>query len=161
MQATRVLRTAARSIAPLVGFCLKIRQRGDCWEWIGTKNVQEYGVCTWGGWVRDKESELAHRHAYEISKGTIPAHLQIDHICGHPWCVRPSHLEAVLPYINVQRGYDRKGRRKVCAHGHVVEGSNQLFRKGQRSKHADCRQCNTDRANAWYRAHRRVKNPRT
>lgn len=45
----------------------------------------------------------AHRFAYELTFGTIPEGLELDHLCRHPRCVNPWHLEAVTPKENMRR----------------------------------------------------------
>jgi len=50
----------------------------------------------------------AHRLAYERAKGSIPAGLQIDHLCRVRECVNPDHLEAVSQRENIRRGKGTK-----------------------------------------------------
>jgi len=47
----------------------------------------QYGVLTFGG-VR----MYAHRAAYEVENGDIPAGMDIDHICHSKLCVNADHL---------------------------------------------------------------------
>jgi hypothetical protein len=54
----------------------------------------------------------------------------VDHICGHRWCVRPSHLEAVSAQENVRRAQRRaspRPRRATCSRGHALEGDNVML----------------------------------
>lgn len=89
-------------------FQYKVYQRGDCWEWRGGHMPSGYGFFT----VRGSRKVMAHRYAYEMTKGKIPSHLEIDHICAHPWCVRPSHLEAVPQRVNARRAWARGNNRR-------------------------------------------------
>lgn len=67
-----------------------------CWFWLGTRAWKDYGKF---------DSTTAHRAAYEIFVGPIPAKLVIDHLCRNPRCVRPDHLEAVTHAENIRRAY--------------------------------------------------------
>ena len=59
----------------------------QCWEWTGAVLHSGHGYC-WNG----KRTLHAHRYAYEISKGAIPAGLLVCHACDNPKCCNPSHL---------------------------------------------------------------------
>ncbi len=58
-----------------------------CWEWTGARDRDGYGQ-TRIGMKRVK----AHRKAWEILHGPIPAGLHVLHRCDNPPCVRPDHL---------------------------------------------------------------------
>lgn len=45
----------------------------------------------------------AHRVAWELDRGPIPAGLQIDHLCRNPACINPDHLEPVTQLENLRR----------------------------------------------------------
>lgn len=135
-----------RDVLPLATrFWLKVYQRGDCWEWRGPISVHGYGV------FNDTSNNLyAHRMAYEMAKGTIPANMEIDHLCRHRWCVRPSHLEAVSHSENLLRGVSPSAHfagRDSCKHGHPFDEMNTyLPTRGGRS----CRACARIRDAARY-----------
>src|SRR2546428_8896476 len=82
-------------------FQYKVWARGDCWEF-------RYGTPVKGDYRRFSgdfgEGCSAHRFAYVMAKGIIPVGYEVDHICKHPWCVKPSHLELVTHRVNMRRG---------------------------------------------------------
>lgn len=63
-------------------------QRGtddECWEWMGSKSGG-YGV------VASNPTTYAHRTAWELTHGDIPAGLVVRHKCRGK-CCNPAHLE--------------------------------------------------------------------
>jgi len=116
-------------------FRVKVWPRGDCWEWRGARDKDGYGL------FKSAEGIMvrAHRAAFEMAKGPIPNGLQLDHLCRHRWCVRPSHLEAVTCAVNIRRGETGRAqsRRTHCPRGHERTPEN-LVRRGR--KHT-CRLC--------------------
>ena len=63
----------------------------DCWLWHGLRgkatNPRKYG-----GFCINKVMYSAHRIAWALNHGPIPAGLQVLHKCDVPSCVNPSHL---------------------------------------------------------------------
>lgn len=120
---------------------LRVWPRGDCWEWRGGTDRNGYGVFDYMAY----HNLYVHRMVYELAKGPIPPGLQIDHICRHPWCVKPSHLEAVPQRLNIIRGIGFAGRnvRKThCPRGHEYTLANTITdRPGSRK----CRSCKNAR----------------
>lgn len=68
-----------------------------CIEWPRSRNVAGYGRVYW-----DKKVRLAHRLAYELTNGPIPAGLCVLHKCDHPPCINPDHLFLGTPFDNMQ-----------------------------------------------------------
>lgn len=110
-----------------------------CWLWTGSKDTGGYGRARW-----PRRAVMAHRIAYELTRGRIPDGLQIDHLCRNRACVNPSHLEPVSARENTLRGLGPaalNARKVVCKRGHSLEGA-RLYR-GSRY----CREC----TKAWAR----------
>jgi hypothetical protein len=70
-------------------FWAKVDVRGadDCWEWQRGRSRFGYGSVLWGG-----RQTNAHRVAYMLSAGPIPAGMCVLHRCDNPPCVNPAHL---------------------------------------------------------------------
>jgi hypothetical protein len=92
-------------------FWAKVEKTEGCWLWRGGNNGR-YGKMARPG--RRTVILLAHRVAYELAVGEIPAGYQIDHLCRTPLCVNPAHLEAVLPRENVGRALAKHPLIKTC-----------------------------------------------
>lgn len=69
-----------------------------CWIWRGTPGANGYGRLSIGN-----RPTYAHRAAYELHVGPIPAGLTIDHLCRVRMCVNPDHLEPVTRAENTRR----------------------------------------------------------
>ena len=80
----------------------------SCWEWQSVRNWHGYGKF----WL-DGRTDLAHRVAYRISNGEIPAGALVRHTCDNKPCVNPAHLLVGTAKDNardaVERGRYRRG----------------------------------------------------
>lgn len=111
--------SAAKALAPLPErFWSKVEKTNTCWLWSAAITSTGYGV------IRiDNRLEKAHRVAYTLHVGPIPAGMQIDHMCHNRACVRPSHLRVVTNQQNqenrsgAQVNNGRSGIRGVYWHG--------------------------------------------
>jgi len=121
-------------------FWSRVDASGDCWEWLGAKDVNGYGDFEVNPRPHRKRTK-AHRFGWELLVGPIPDGLEIDHLCRNHGCVNPDHLEPVTHAENLRRGVSPLGRVKnVCAYGHQMSDSYQRP-DGQR----DCRLCKNRR----------------
>lgn len=62
-------------------------QEGSCWVWMGARFPTGYGHLVFRG-----KDTYAHRVAWELMRGPIPAGLHVLHRCDNPPCVNPDHL---------------------------------------------------------------------
>lgn len=119
-------------------FWARVAYIGDCWVWTGVLDRYGYAAAiTFGG-----RKQRAHRFAYEAFTGSIPAGMQIDHLCRNRSCVNPSHLEAVTGIENTRRGRGVgmvNARKTHCIRGHEFTPENTYI--GKSRKHRRCREC--------------------
>jgi hypothetical protein len=59
-----------------------------CWPWKGTR-CQPFGH---GGFSVNGRTQKAHRVAFTLASGVIPAGLYVLHRCDNPSCCNPLHL---------------------------------------------------------------------
>lgn len=122
-----------------------------CWEWTAGHVPLGYGNFFLK--IDGKKTQFrAHRFAYIVLVGPIDKGLELDHLCGHPYCVNPAHLEPVTHAENLRRGQAPNmvcHRAGTCRKGHPVVGDNALpmTRSGGR-KHMICRICQEARIRA-------------
>ena len=82
----------------------------NCWEWLGSKDKDGYGVFT-----LDQKKTPAHVAAYKLSIGIVPHGYYVLHKCNNSSCVNPLHLYAGTQKENIR---DQKEA------GTFVEGEN-------------------------------------
>lgn len=128
-------------------FWMKVRvaPADACWEWLAGRMSFGYGRFRLGQATRS-----AHRISYLLSRGAVPEGYQLDHLCRHPWCVNPSHLQPVTARENTLRSTSISALNAVkthCKNGHPFTEPNTYRHRGVRY----CRACNraaARRANA-------------
>lgn len=90
----------------------KVRQSGanGCWLWAGATKPNGYGNFALNG-----KTLGAHRAAWLLMRGDIPAGMQVCHCCDVRACVNPEHLFIGTQQDNMD-DMDAKGRRVVADH---------------------------------------------
>lgn len=120
-------------------FWKKVAPTGFCWEWTAARDKHGYGVFNKG-----PKLDRAHRVAYELLVGPIPARSVIDHLCRNTKCCNPDHLEPVAHKENLLRCYSPAIRTHVentCRRGHSMEDAYVRPDTGARM----CRTCARER----------------
>ena len=115
------------------------KEPGDCWLWLGGRHSHGYGS--------HNRHDYAHRTAWELLVGPIPAGLTVDHLCRVRHCVNPAHMELVTNKENILRGESvaaKYARRSCCVRGHEFTNENTLRVKGRSGR--ICRKCSRIRA---------------
>jgi HNH endonuclease len=101
-----------RSMPEDVRFWSRVQKTPDCWLWQGPRNKANcgkeplsYGTIAFRG----NRTCRAHRAAWILTYGEIPAGMYVCHRCDNPQCVRPSHLFLGTPKDNAH-DMKQKGR---------------------------------------------------
>jgi hypothetical protein len=107
-------RRESRRIAAVVRFWARVDRSGPipeynpglgpCWLWTGKARPYRGLYGRTGSRQIDR---WAHRAAYILSVGPIPAGLELDHLCRVSLCCNPAHLEAVSHRENILRKLPR------------------------------------------------------
>lgn len=93
-----------------------------CIIWTATKSHNGYGSFHLHG-----QKRRAHRVAYEMAVGPIPAGAVLDHLCRTRDCVNFRHLEAVSDKENILRGEGlaaKNAAKTHCPAGHEYSPEN-------------------------------------
>jgi hypothetical protein len=88
----------------LARFWAKVDKGDGCWLWTAS-TIVGYGQF----WPKSRTFVYAHRFAYELAYGPIPAGLQICHTCDNRRCVNPAHMFLGTHKDNAE-DRERKGR---------------------------------------------------
>lgn len=80
-------RNSKRSLAMRIGKAMEVNAATGCWEWRQGKNLHGYGTITVNG-----RTVAAHRLAYEVVVGKIPAGKMLCHSWDNPGCINPRHV---------------------------------------------------------------------
>ena len=106
-------------------FRSRVAKSDSCWTWTGTMDSSGYG--RFYPIKGSPHRVRAHRVAYELFRGQIPAGLEVDHLCRNRQCVNPDHLEPVTRMENQRRGFSPSGinhRKTHCIRGHEFTPEN-------------------------------------
>lgn len=126
-------------------FWQKVDKTETCWLWTAA-------IATgYGRFYLDGHLVPAHRFAYELLVGPIPAGLDLDHLCRVRNCVNPAHLEPVTRQENLARTPTANIAKTHCPQGHPYDESNTYVAATGRQ----CLTCRTETSRR--RARRRTK----
>lgn len=134
------------------------KQRNGCWIWTGAKWGHGYGQIS-EQCDGKRVLRVAHRVAYEILIGAVPAGLVLDHLCRVRSCVNPAHLQPVTPAENTRRGAGAStinAKKTHCPQGHPYSAENTLYYAPKGAPRRYCRTCKRAARVAWYWRSKRV-----
>lgn len=128
-------------------------QSNGCWLWRGSPEKRGYGRFYMNG----NHNVRAHRAAYVLFRGEIPAGMLVCHSCDNPGCVNPAHLwlgtgsDNMRDMVAKGRGRFHYGLRAHCEAGHpfTPENTYQRSEGGRR-----CRECKNARERDRYARHK-------
>lgn len=89
-------------------FWKRIEKTDACWNWVGEKDGGGYGRTRWEG-----KCHKAHRIAWRLLRGKIPAGLFVLHHCDNRSCCNPEHLYLGTQADNMRDMVERKRRKGI------------------------------------------------
>jgi hypothetical protein len=128
-----------------------------CWEWTGFILPNGYAEVSFRS-----RGVRVHRLMYTISRGPIPAGMDVLHSCDNPICFNPTHLSVGVDKQNssesIARGRRNTARKPLggwfpkpenrthCIRGHELVGGNLYMTPNGRRQ---CRACRGAAARRW------------
>lgn len=110
----------------------------DCWPWLAATNHKGYGLFL----VTRGRSTSAHRFAYELANGSIPANRQVHHTCENKACMNPAHMQLLTPSEHSMISNAPRRKQTHCKRGHPLTPENVYDYPGVRM----CKVCAQQRA---------------
>lgn len=108
-------------------FKIDFLSKAPCWDWIGAKTADGYGILRHGG-----KNLLAHRAIMGVF-GWLEDKLVVDHTCRNRTCVNPKHLRMATSKQNVLENSQSpayfNAKKTHCKRGHPLTGENLLIRR--------------------------------
>lgn len=131
-----------------------------CWNWIANISSNGYGIFHWGCKENGQDiNVVAHRAAYILLKGEIPADRLLRHKCNNSKCCNPDHME-LGTHMDNMRDRDLAGRTAKGENHYKFRQTEPLIsafkalRKEGVAVDEICKQLDCSR-NTYYRASRR------
>ena len=99
-----------------------------CWPWT-SRTARGYGNLYFRG-----RTQMAHRVAFELANGPIPAGLLVRHTCDNPPCCNPAHL---LLGTHRDNAWDRERRNRSKSARQRLVRNRRPFREIARASYND------------------------
>lgn len=127
---------------------VSIEPNSGCWLWTASTDTFGYGQM----YVDEQgKPKKAHRVAWQLFRGAIPAGMCVCHAHDDAWCVNPEHLFLGTHKDNsddkIRKGRHGNQRKTHCKQGHAFDAANLdawSLKHGKRI----CKTCETLRGKA-------------